>query len=301
MFVVLVLFFVPPRLLFRPFWPCVPLLGVFFGVPFWAPRVFGILLELTGFELARPFRGPFSWDARRQGCFLASCPWFCFSPFVLFRGFTRFPRRPANGSTYGRPGRSTSRPLARVRARGSPSEGGGLVPSCFGILLPFFVWQRVTGTLSRALKFLLGRGRFCLPPQALFHTHVFCPRPRFFFFFSFLAFEARARRGELYEWSSYSENGISNSECCPRMPRNFPKLDLTQWESSPKHPGAIVIGFLYARRGKRCAFFFAARFSGDCPLFSQVLSFVGFCVGGFLSTSFGLQCGVAGRIFYLES
>ena len=25
------------------------------GVPFWAPRVFGILLELTGLELARPF------------------------------------------------------------------------------------------------------------------------------------------------------------------------------------------------------------------------------------------------------
>ena len=23
---------------------------------------------------------PFSWDARRQGCFLASCPWFAFSP-----------------------------------------------------------------------------------------------------------------------------------------------------------------------------------------------------------------------------
>ena len=41
--------------LFRPFWPCVPLLGVFFGVPFWAPCVFGILLELTGLELARPF------------------------------------------------------------------------------------------------------------------------------------------------------------------------------------------------------------------------------------------------------
>ena len=52
-------FCVPPRLFFRPFWPCVPLLGVFFGVPFWALRVFGILLELAGLELARPFRGPF--------------------------------------------------------------------------------------------------------------------------------------------------------------------------------------------------------------------------------------------------
>ena len=52
----LVLFVLSRRiLLFRPFWPCVLLLGVFFGVPFWAPRVFGILLELTGLELARPF------------------------------------------------------------------------------------------------------------------------------------------------------------------------------------------------------------------------------------------------------
>ena len=39
-------FFVPPHLFVRPFWPCVLLLGVFLGVPFWAPRVFGILLVL---------------------------------------------------------------------------------------------------------------------------------------------------------------------------------------------------------------------------------------------------------------
>ena len=45
-------FFVPPHLFVRPFWPCVLLLGVFLGVPFWAPRVFGILLVL--------FWGPFS-------------------------------------------------------------------------------------------------------------------------------------------------------------------------------------------------------------------------------------------------
>ena len=44
--------------LFRPFWPCVPLLGV----PFWAPCVFGILLVLVlrpfflGREAARVFR-----------------------------------------------------------------------------------------------------------------------------------------------------------------------------------------------------------------------------------------------------
>ena len=49
------LFVSRPRFLFRPFWPCVLLLGVSLGVPFWAPRVFGLLLELMGLELARPF------------------------------------------------------------------------------------------------------------------------------------------------------------------------------------------------------------------------------------------------------
>ena len=78
-------FFVSRRFsLFRPFWPCVPLLGVFSGVPFWAPGGFGILLELMGLELVRsPLPRPFSWDARRQGfsCFFLPC--FSFPLFVL--------------------------------------------------------------------------------------------------------------------------------------------------------------------------------------------------------------------------
>ena len=109
--------FVPPHL-FRPFWPCVLLLGVFLGVPFWAPRVFGILLELSGLELACPFRGRFSWDARRQGCFLASFPWFVFSPFVLFCGFTRFTRRPSQWLDLRQARGARRPPLARLRARG---------------------------------------------------------------------------------------------------------------------------------------------------------------------------------------
>ena len=48
-------FCVPPRLLFRPFWPCVLLSWLFLGVPFWAPRVFRIFSERWGLELARPF------------------------------------------------------------------------------------------------------------------------------------------------------------------------------------------------------------------------------------------------------
>ena len=187
-----------PAALVPPIWPCVLLLGVFLGVPFWAPRVFGILLELTGLELARPFRGPFSWDARWQGCFLASFPWFVFSPFVLFCGFTRFTRRPSQWLDLRQARGARRPPLARVRARGSPSEGGGLVPSCSGISLPYFVWQRVAGTLGRTASraLLLGRGCSCLPPQALFNTQGFFFPALFLFFLFFLAFGVCACRGE---------------------------------------------------------------------------------------------------------
>ena len=78
----LFLFFCPAAFGVSPVLAVRPASWRFFGVPFWAPRVFGILLEHTGLELARPFRGPFL-DARRQGCFLASCPWFLFFPFCF--------------------------------------------------------------------------------------------------------------------------------------------------------------------------------------------------------------------------
>ena len=35
--------------------------------------------------------------------------------------------------------------------------------------------------------------------------------------------------------------------------------------------------------------FFAARFTGDCPPFSKVLSFLGFCVGGFSATKLWIE------------
>ena len=170
--------------MFRPFWPCVLLLGVSLGVPFWAPRVFGILLELTGLELARPFRGPFSWDARRQGCFLASFPWFVFSPFVWFCGFTRFTRRPSQWLDLRQARGARRPPLARVRARGSPSEGGGLVPSCSGFLVAFLYGRGSQGPsdAQRPGPFV-GEGAFLSAPSGpFFHTHVsVCPYPRFCF------------------------------------------------------------------------------------------------------------------------
>ena len=48
-------FFCPAALVCSPFLAVRPASWRFFGVPFWAPRIFGILLELTGLELARPF------------------------------------------------------------------------------------------------------------------------------------------------------------------------------------------------------------------------------------------------------
>ena len=110
-----------------------------------------------------------------------------------------------------------------------PSEGqgkrlvrGGLVPSFSGILSAYFVSQSdpVTGT-PRGF-FVWGGGVLSAPSGRIFHTHVcLFPCPRFFF----VAFEARARLGELYAATQRvvfsSENGISNSECYPRIPRNL--------------------------------------------------------------------------------
>ena len=112
---------------------------------------------------------------------------FCFAAsHVLLEG-------PANGSTYGRPGALDIPPLVRVRARRSPSEGGGLVPSCSGISLLYFVWQRVTGTLGRTASraFCWGGGVFVCPLRPFF-TRTFLSPPHVFF----LAFGACACLGE---------------------------------------------------------------------------------------------------------
>ena len=58
--------------LFRPFWPCVLLLGGLSGCHSGPRAFFGILLVLV--------LRPLLLDARRQGCFRASCDWFFFFP-----------------------------------------------------------------------------------------------------------------------------------------------------------------------------------------------------------------------------
>ena len=112
---------------------------------------------------------------------MASFPWVVFSPFVLFCGFTRFSRRPSQWLDLRQARGARRPPLARVRARGSPSEGGGLVPSFFGIWLPYFVGRGSQGPRA----FVSGMGAFFVPPhRPFFFTRTcFCFPPQVFFFF----------------------------------------------------------------------------------------------------------------------
>ena len=81
------------------------------------------------------------------------------------------------------PGRSTSRPLAQVRARGSPSEGGGLVPSCFWIWLPFCLAEGHRDPRTHSVQGLFVReGGVFVCPLRPFFTRTFFPAPGFFGF-----------------------------------------------------------------------------------------------------------------------
>ena len=78
-------FFVSRRFcLFRPFWPCVPLLGVFPGCHSGPRAVLGFSLHLWGLSLfARPFRGPFLGTRGGKGFLVLLLPCFLFPLFVL--------------------------------------------------------------------------------------------------------------------------------------------------------------------------------------------------------------------------
>ena len=187
-----VFFFVPPRAVCRPFWPCALSLCVSLGVPFWAPRVFWILLELTGLELARPFWGHF-WTRGDKCVSVFPFCGFCF-PFCGVCGFTRFASRPANGLTYGRPGALDVPPFAAV-AKGAPrARRVGPLLSRSVICFNCLVW--VTGTLRASL--FGGGAIFGLPPGL--SRARFVPCPGFFFcvcFFFLSALGACVRIGVL--------------------------------------------------------------------------------------------------------
>ena len=147
------------------------------------------------FGFSRDFSEACFSDARRQGCFFASCALFCFSPFrsvLRPHTFSRSPSRLSSRSGLPRVGFLSRKghnigwsrpPLARVRARGSASRAEGWSPPVSGFLTASFGSHRVTGTPWAFL--IRGGGAFSAPSQALFHTHLFPPQG-FFFSFSFL-------------------------------------------------------------------------------------------------------------------
>ena len=219
------LHFCPAALVFcSPFLAVRPASVVFRGailgpVRFWdSPGTYG---ARACSPLLRPlFLGR---EAARGFCVLLVLG-FCFSPSVLFCGFTLFPRRPANGSTYGRPGALDVPPPSPSEGWGEPLWGRRVGPFLFWEFVAVFVWQRVTGTLGRTASraFLLARGRFGLPPLALFHTHVFVPAQDFL-----LAFEASFAMESQTLWENAVR--ILTSESCSE---NSPKNSVTP---KPRH------------------------------------------------------------------
>ena len=186
-FLVCFLFLVlsPPRLVYRPFWPCVPSFSRFVGVPFWAPGVFVFSRILSVLWGAGDYSPPS--EALFSGREAARVFWSILSvvfvfPFCCVCGFFTHSRRVEPSSYEPDPG-SSNPPRARVRARGAPSCAA-VWTRPFGIHFSLLrVWQRVTGTPGTIFG---GEGRI-LPPQVPFFTRTFCSRPSLFFSF-FLSF-----------------------------------------------------------------------------------------------------------------
>ena len=107
-----------------------------------------------------------------------------------------------------------------MRARGCPIQGGGSGRPLFGDFVGFFVARGSQGP-SDALRpgpFLLGRGRFSLPPQVPLFTRTFFSRPRFFF----------GLRGRLDCWLHVDRLtliwNIASRELLPEYPGNIREL-----------------------------------------------------------------------------
>ena len=141
----------------------------------------------------------------------------CVFPFCFVLRLHTFTRRPSQWLDLRQARGARRPPLARVRARGSPSAGGGLVPSCFGIWLPYFVGRGSQGPRA----FCLGWGRFLCPHTGPFsHARFLSPPQVFFFFFFFWAFGACALRGEQDAILEHAWNDEFRE--LPRIPRRTP-------------------------------------------------------------------------------
>ena len=140
--------------------------------------------------------------------------------------------------------------------------------------------HRVTGTPRASLS---GEGALYLPPQALFHTHLFLfPAPGFFC--------KRWPSGPRMDCQTLPDP-MPNSERCSK---NTPELHVDSMNLRPLRPPPSPANF-GRFRGKCCAFFSGAVF-WEIPLivlgFFTVLLFLGFLCGGFSVTN---SCAGAGR------
>ena len=175
-----------------------------------------------------------------------------------------------------------------------------------GILTAHFVCQRVTGTLGRPASraFLSGKGRFLCPLTGPFShaLFLFFPSPGFFCLRGPLP-------SWIANWQCYAVNGMTNSESCSehspqfpermpgrnwpprnpemclvfcicRIPRAVPRIPRNSPRGLRHFPGTrpVSIGilpqtppchFLYARKGKCCAFFCGAFFRRLPPFFPK--------------------------------
>ena len=223
----------PPRLAYRPFWPCVPSFSRFVGVPFWAPGrfgVFGFSRNIGGLEITRPLLRPPFLGRGAAWVFIVDSPFVDFV-FPLLLCFAAFSRQlegadPSSNEAYPR----VIAPAPHV------SEGPGSAIARGRLPTPMDTAFRDTFFASLCLvegrrdprdRFWRGGGVCCLL-RPFFHTHVcFSHAPGFFcgFFVCFpLAFEAQSGERDAIQ---VGKNGvcIPRTKCripraVPRMPRN---------------------------------------------------------------------------------
>ena len=199
------------------------------------PRAFlGFSLNLRGLSSLAPSEALFLGTRGGRGVSWLLFLGLCFPLLFCSAASHVFLEGPANGSTYGRPGALDVPPLARVRARGSPSEGGGLVPSCFGIWLPYFVGRGSQGPRA----FVSGMGAFLCPHTGpFFHTHLFSvSRPRFFFFK-----RERWPSGPRVDCQPLPEP-LPNSERCSENTQKLPEKSRLSTPSPPLLLFWVVLG-----------------------------------------------------------
>ena len=176
-------FCVPPRLLFRPFWPWVQLLGVF-SARHSGPRGFlGFSWNLWGLSSLPLLRPLFLGREAAGFCCASLVLGFSLSPF-LFCGCTLFTRKPAPVISRRQLWVISPAPRIRVRARGfCPSRTEGWSPPDSGFLTAFLCTDHRDPRTHCVLGLLCTlKGAFFLPPQARFHTHFLFCIPGVFFF-----------------------------------------------------------------------------------------------------------------------